>query len=130
MIHLSGLQTTNTKLAAALCCVGIPLKDPKVRIMTGDTGDRFCFFFEDRSPCGNYITAELILAWDDKEWHLRNPEHPFAYVKIAFQNMDRLNDYVKRGVPICAVKKGSKIAFLSLNASDALQKKILTELHR
>ena len=131
MIHLASLETTNTKLAAALCAVGIPLrKDYPVRLLTGDRGDRHCFFFESVSPCGLYKTAELILAWDDPEWHRRNPEHPFAYLQVAFQNQERLNDYIKKGTRIAAVAKGSKIAFISLHASDTLQKKVFTELSR
>jgi len=131
MIHLSSLDTTNTKLAAALSACGIPLRtDVPVSLLTGDRGDRHCFFFQPVSPCGLYHTAELILAWDDPLWHQRNPEHPFAYLKVAFQNMDRLTDYVKKGTRIASVTHGSKIAFLSLHASDALQKKIFTELKR
>lgn len=129
MIHLSQLETTNTKLAAALCAVGIPLrKNVPVRRITGDRGDQLCFFFEENSPCGLYRTGPLIKAWDDAAWHQKNPEHPFAYLKVAFQNWERLRDYAKNSVPIAAVQHGSKIAFLSLHASDALQKKVFTEL--
>ena len=75
-------------------------------------------------------TKELILAWDDEGWHTRNPEHPFAYLKVAFQNFERLTDYCRKGTPIAFVTKGSKIAFLSLNASDQLQEKVFKELNR
>lgn len=129
-VHLQSLETTNTQLAAALCAVGIPLnKDCPVRLITGDR-DRHAFFFEPQSPCGLYVAAELIKAWDDKEWHEKNPEHPFAYLKVAFQNSTRLTDYIKSGTRVAAIKRGHKIAFISLNASDSLQKKIFTELNR
>lgn len=132
MIHLpNSLETTNTKLAAALCAVGIPLrKEVPVRLLTGDRGEQHCFFFQEKSPCGLYVTADLIKAWDDPVWHAQNPEHPFAYLKVAFQNQERLRDYIKSGTRIAAVAQGSKIAFLSLHASDALQKKVFTELSR
>jgi hypothetical protein len=132
MIHLASLETSNTKLAAALTAVGIPLKKEKpVQIITGAKGpDRVAFFFEPISPCGLYKTKELMLAWDDERWHVRNPEHPFAYLKVAFQNMERLTDYCRKGTPIAFVQKGSKLAFLSLKASDDLQKKVFKELNR
>jgi hypothetical protein len=132
MIHLANLETSNTKLAAALTAVGIPMKKEKpVQIITGGRGaDRVAFFFEAISPCGLYHTRELMLAWDDEGWHLRNPEHPFAYLRVAFQNMERLTDYCRQGTPIGFVTKGSKIAFMSLNASGELQKKVFKELNR
>jgi hypothetical protein len=130
MFHLSSLETTNSDLAAALSAVGIPLrKDTPVRILTGHGGDRHCFFFEAVSPCGNYQTGDLIRAWDDKEWHLQHPEHPFAYIKVAFQNRARLMDYVKKGTPICVVEKAGKLAFLSLAASPEAEQKLFKRLN-
>lgn len=130
-IFLPGLETSNTDLAAALCAVGIPLKkgDP-VKILTGQGGDRHTFFFEERSECGRYVTDELIKAWNDPTWHERNPEHAFAYVKVAFENRRRLLDYIKSRVPIAAVKQGNKVAFLSVNASDEIQRKVFAQLKR
>ncbi len=137
MHHLSSLdpntklETTNTKLAAALAAVGIPLnKTVPVRVMTGDRGDSFCFFFESKSPCGNYETAELIKAWDDKEWHERHPEHPFAYLKVAFENQARLTDYVRKAAPTAVVEKNGKIAFLSRYSIDSMQQKIFRKLNQ
>jgi hypothetical protein len=125
------LETTNTMLAAALAAVGIPLrKTNSVRIVTGDFGDRTCFFFEEKSPCGLYDTFELIRAWDDPDWHEKHPEHPFAYILVAFRNREKLNAYINKGIPTVAVKKGSKIAFLPLNASDPLQQKVFAQLNR
>ncbi len=125
------LETTNTKLAAALSAVGIPLnKTVPVRLLAGENGRTHCFFFQEKSPCGDYITIDLMRAWDDKEWHRQNPEHPFAYLKVAFDNMERLTDYVRSGTPIGHVTKGKKIGFLSLNASDTAQKIFFKELNR
>lgn len=128
---LGELETSNTKLAAALTAVGIPLrKNNPVKIITGDSGEKRCFFFAPVSPCGMYKTHELIRAWNDPEWHLKNPEHPFAYVKVAFDNFERLRDYIKQGVPTVCVKKGHKFAFLSLNAPDSLQQQVFSRLNR
>lgn len=131
MIHLpSGLETTNTDLAAALTAVGIPLnKTTPVRVMTGHGGDRHAFFFQHASPCGNYKTLELIRAWDDPEWHRTHPEHPFAYIKVALQNRKRLVEYVKGSTPIFVAEKHGKLAFISLNASPATEQKIFNRLN-
>jgi hypothetical protein len=88
------------------------------------------FFFEPVSPCGQFVTAELILAWDDPEWHIRNPEHPFAYQKTAFSNHERLLDWIKKKIPIVAVKRGSKIAFLTRDAHPEIQRRVFNELAR
>ncbi|MES2923686.1 MAG: hypothetical protein V4819_19180 [Verrucomicrobiota bacterium] len=126
------LETTNTKLAAALSAVGIPLREEcPVRHITGVRGgDSYCFFFQEKSPCGDYITAELIRAWDDPVWHMKHPEHPFAYLKVGFDNAERLTDMIRSGTPIGCVTKGSKIGFLTLDASDAAQKIFFQELKR
>jgi hypothetical protein len=111
--------------------VGIPLRaSNSIRIVTGDFGDRTCFFFEEKSPCGLYDTFELIRAWDEPEWHEKNPEHPFAYILVAFRNREKLNALINKGIPTVAVKKGSKIAFLPINASDPLQQKVFAKLNR
>lgn len=131
LIGGDGLNTTNSKLAAALAAVGIPLRRTSpVRHVTGDRGDRHAWFFEDSSPCGLYSTKELMLAWDNPAWHEAHPEHPFAYLKVAFANQERMVDWIKKNVPIVAVQKGRKIAFLHLHASDALQQKVFTELNK
>lgn len=124
------LQTTNTDLASCLCAVGIPLmKNQPIKELVGDR-KAIAFFFEPVSPCGLYHTQELILAWDDKEWHLKHPEHPFAYLKTAFQNRARLRDMIKGNVPTVVVKRGDKFAFLSLHAEPKLVDDTMRELKR
>jgi len=126
-----GLQTCNTHLAAALSAVGIPLMpgDQGVRVLVGDV-NRMTFFFQPLSVCGTYKTDELIRAWDDRDWHLANPEHPFAYIKVAFANSSRLLDYIKGGKPTVACRHGSKIAFMNLNAPEHLRRQVERELRR
>lgn len=123
-------ETTNTDLAAALAAVGIPLrKNNPVRLLTGHGGERKAFFFEETSPCGKFRTLELIRAWNDKEWHRQHPEHPFAYIKVAMQNRQRLLDYVRSATPIFVAEKHGKMAFLSVNASPELEQKVFRKLN-
>ena len=117
--HISSTATTNTSLAAALTAVGIPLSDRPFLKVVGDgvRGERTMWFFDAQSPCGKYKTKELIAAWGDDSWHLANPEHPFAYIKCALSNRERLVDKVKQDVPLACVKRRGKIAFIPLNAT-------------
>lgn len=117
--HISSTATSNTSLAAALTAVGIPLAEkPFVRVVgDGIRGERTVWFFEPQSPDGQYQTKELISAWNDDAWHLANPEHPFAYIKCALLNRERLVDKVKQDVPLACVKRRGKIAFIPLDAS-------------
>jgi len=117
--HVSSTATSNTCLAAALTSGGIPLAEkPCVRVVgAGSRGERVVWFFEPQSLDGKFQTKELIAAWNDDGWHLANPEHPFAYIKCALLNRERLVDKVKQDVPLACVKRRGKIALLPLNAS-------------
>ena len=128
--HLSSTATSNTCLAAALTAVGIPLAArPFVRVVgDGVSGERVVWFFEPHSPDGNYQTKELIEAWNNDAWHIANPEHPFAYIKCALLNRERLVDKVKRDVPLACVQRRNKFALLSLDASPRTEEIILRHL--
>ena len=128
--HISSTATTNTSLAAALTAVGIPLSEKPFLKVVGDGvhGERTVWFFEPQSPCGKYKTRELIAAWGDDAWHLANPEHPFAYIKCALSNRERLVDKVKQDVPLACVKRRGKIAFIPLDASPRTEEMFLRYL--
>ena len=128
--HLSSTATSNTCLAAALTAVGIPLAEkPFVRVVgDGIRGERVVWFFEPQSMDGKFQTKELFEAWNDDSWHLTNPEHPFAYIKCALKNRERLVDKVKQDVPLACVKRRGKIALLSLDASSRTEDAILRHL--
>ena len=128
--HLSSAATSNTSLAAALTAVGIHLSEkPFVRVVgDGIRGERTVWFFDPQSPCGKFQTKELIAAWHDDAWHLSHSEHPFAYIKCALLNRERLVDKVKRDVPLACVIRRGKIAFIPLDASPATEDMFLRHL--
>ena len=128
--HLSSTATSNTCLAAALAAVVISLAEkPFVRIVgDGIRGERTVWFFDPQSRCGKFQTKELIAAWHDDAWHLAHSEHPFAYIKCALLNRERLVDKVKRDVPLACVKRRGKIAFIPLDASPATEDLFLRHL--
>lgn len=125
-------QTVNTSdlaLAAALLAIGIPFAStPFASFRTVKGGDQYVFLFAPESKCGNYSTAELINAWEDEAWHIKNPEHPFAYIKCGFSNRSGLLDKVKSAAPLVIVEKHGKLAILSAGASPEFQTAIFSRL--
>lgn len=128
--HLHDVATSNTVLAAALAAVGIPpaAQKPFVRVTEGGGRYRTIWFFEQASPDGKFMTKDLIRAWTDDDWHSNNPEHPFAYIKCAMLNRERLVDKVKQDVPLAAVRKGKKIAYIPIDATLKTEEKFLRNL--
>lgn len=123
------LQTDQLSLAAALLAVGIPLFEgtPFVKTRT-EKGPKYTFLFQSTSACGAFKTGELMRAWEDVDWHLSNGEHPFAYIKCAFTNRERLLDKVNQGTELVMIEKNGKMALISKGASEALQTSILSQL--
>ena len=128
--HLSSTSTGNTLLAAALTAIGIPLaQKPFVRVVgDGLSGERMIWFFEPRSHDGSHLTKDLIEAWHNESWHVANPEHPFAYIKCALLNRERLVDKVKQDAPLACIQRRGKIALISLDASPRTEEFILRHL--
>lgn len=129
-MYAAGLETQNLPLAAALAAAGVPLDRncPCREILRDGQRPTVFFFFDPATADGRWTTRELIEAWGDAEWHRLNPEHPFAYIKCALGNRERLLDLVKSRVPLACVSRGRKQAFLSLDASPRLQDAILARL--
>ena len=94
----------------------------------GLQGERLVWFFEPQSHDGRFQTKELVAAWHDDAWHHANPEHPFAYIKCALLNRQRLVDKVKQDVPLACVKRHGKIAFIPLDASPRTEEFFLRHL--
>lgn len=125
----SGCQTDDVRLAAALLAIGIAPKFEKVALQIvrpGRPGNWQEFFFEDKSRCGKWSTRELMAAWrEGLPWIERNPEHPFSYIMAAMANHRDLTAYLTRGNEFAFLRKGRSVAMLPMNASAALEGKIL-----
>ncbi len=127
--HFSDTATSNTTLAAALTAMGIPLSDrPFIKVAEDGLRERTVWFFEPQSECGKYKTKALIEAWSDDAWHLKNPEHPFSYIKCALINRERLVDKVKSNAPLACIRRNGKIAFIPLDASLRTEEMFLRQL--
>ena len=122
------LQTDDLELAAALLACGLPLwRDFP---MERREGSRLSFFFMPASPCGAFHTRELMLAWQQADWHEQNPEHPLAYVRCVFENRRRLVRLLRGTTPTACFHRGGFPQFLTVNADPAVEKSFMTELNK
>jgi hypothetical protein len=81
-----GGATTNTRAAAALYALDVPLD--LQRTLTSIAGDgingvRITWHFAESSPSGN-SSSKMLKAWDDQEWAKANPDCPLVNIKAAF----------------------------------------------
>jgi hypothetical protein len=121
------LQTEDLELACCLLAVGIPFWSgrPYER-----DGKRITFYFMPSSECGQYHTASLMLAWQERQWHEKNPEHPFAYLSCVMENRRRLMREIKGTVPMVVFQKAGLPHFLSLNADQKTETLFLKEIKK
>lgn len=123
------IEIQDISLVAALLAVGIPFIEdtPYLKIRTGNDNFQYKFFLQEGSICGCYDTQKLVRGWNDPQFHIDNPEHPFAYLKCAFMNREGLLDKVKQDLGMVVIEKQGKLAVISKNASPDLQQKIFSQ---
>jgi hypothetical protein len=123
------IETSDLSLAAALLAMGIAPNPTQPYAKTKSVhGERYRFFFNDTSECGSYSTMKLINAWEDDQFCVNEPEHPFSYIKAAFQNREGLLDTINKHPGYVVVEKNGKMAIISKNASEEFQQKIFSQL--
>jgi len=120
------LQTDDIELASSLLACGIPLWEDFPIERQGP--ERISFFFQPMSPCGQFNTRALMLAWQDTKWHIANPEHPFAYLSCVFENRRRLLREVRHHRPMVVFLRAGFPQFLSLNADAKTESVFMEEL--
>lgn len=125
---------TDTRLFAALTALGIPPVEWPT-IYAGETPNgmpRQTWFLASQSVCGRYKTTEMIEAWHSKSWMDANPEHPLAYIKAGFENMNTAVDHIKDSQHTMYVirGKGGKLGLIGPRDPRAVQELILKTLKR
>lgn len=122
--------TNDISLASALLALGIPpLKEqPYFKTKNSKGNDQYMFQFQMVSDCGLYKTQDMISAWYDSEFHLKNPEHAFSYIKCAFSNREGILDLINKDPGMVMIKQHGKIAIVSKNASEATKDLIINAL--
>jgi hypothetical protein len=123
------IETNDLSLAAGLLALGIPPHDelPFVKTKTS-SGEQYRFLFQETSICGKYDCNRMMQEWNNDNFHVENPDHPFAYIKCAFKNRNGLLDVVKQANELIIIEKNGKLAIISKNASEELQQKIFSQL--
>ena len=106
-----GGATTNTRAAAALYALDVPLDLARtLTTMAGDgiNGVRITWHFAEQSPSGN-SSAKMIKAWDDREYAKANPDCPLVNIKAAFIAHGEIVRSIKDGLIEC---KAAAVPFL------------------
>lgn len=95
--------TTNTRLAAALYALDVPLDVHRsLTSISGDgiNGIRITWHFAESSPKGD-SSAKMIQAWDDREWAKANPDCPLVNIKQAFLGYAEIARSIKESTLDC-----------------------------
>lgn len=98
------IQVANTKLAACLLAVGVPLYEsrpdkpdtipPYVRLKLKSGKIRTVYNFYPKSQDGMYSTSTLVRAWDhDLDYIAENPDCPFAAAMATVKNLEKINEH-------------------------------------
>lgn len=133
MQFLSGTNTSDANLVAALTAMGIPCDEvPSIGIerQVGQAQGARVWRIGGASNCGKFTTEALVIAWRDSQFHVKNPQHPFAYVKAALWNRKVIVDAIKKDRPLVQIRKGEQIAFLHPDCSSETEAKILGRFDR
>jgi len=128
------LATRNTIMFAALVTLGIPA-EPSLcgeyrELVKGVQRSTTVWRLREHSLCGRYKTAEMIKKWKDPEFVTREPEHPLAYIKTAFENHTRAVEFIKEQGPIAMIRRGKKIALISRHTDPENKARILEKLNQ
>lgn len=122
-----------TDLIAALTALGIPLDTDcphqETREMVDEREQRLVtWVLKPASACGRFETQALLKAWDDPAFAKANPEHPFAYIKQAFQNLSRIRCGLSAKAPLALIRKGKRIALIPFDATPERREELLAKL--
>lgn len=120
-------------MIAALTALGIPLDTDcpyqETREIIDEREQRVAtWVLKPSSTCGRFETQAMIQAWDDEKFVKANPEHPFAYIKQAFENRARIVQTVATQAPLALIRKGKRIALIPFDATPERREQLLTEL--
>lgn len=127
------LTSPTTAMIAALTALGIPLDtdcpyQETRELIDGREQRVVTWVLKPASFCGRFETQEMLKAWADPDFVKRNPEHPFAYIKQAFENHARIVETALTQAPLALIRKGKRIALIPFDATPERREELLTEL--
>ena len=120
-------------MVAALTALGIPLDADcpyqETREMIDGREQRVVtWVLKPASVCGRFETQAMLKAWEDPAFAKNNPEHPFAYIKQAFENRARIGHAAATKAPLALIRKGKRIALIPFDATPERREQLLSEL--
>jgi len=120
-------------MVAALTALGIPLDSDcpyqETREMIDGKEQRVVtWVLKPVSACGRFETQDMLKAWTDADFTKRNPEHPFAYIKAAFENRAKISAQSASQSPLALIRKGKRIALIPFDATPERREHLLAEL--
>src|ERR1051325_9843429 len=129
------LFANTLQLVAALTALGIALDDECPYLETRELIEErerrlVTWTLKAKSECGRFDTRKMIAAWHDPQWAAQNAEHPFAYIKAAFQNAAKLAEHTSALAPVALVRKGQRFALVPFDATLERRKQLLTALEQ
>jgi hypothetical protein len=74
--------------------------------------------------------AALNIAWNDSQFHITNPQHPFSYIKAALWNHRFLVTAIKQDKPLVEISRGESFAYLHPDCSSITEEKILSQFDK
>ena len=118
--------TRDIKLVAALTAFGIPLDSvPCLPTINRHGNEVWEFRIGPGTMDGKYKTEEVIAWWRDDCFVMRNPDHPFAYIKAALQNHTSLVDAIHGIRPLAQIVEGQSVALIHVDAPAKTEEIIL-----
>lgn len=127
------IRNVDATMVPALTALGIPLDadcpyQETRELIDGREERVVTWVLKPASACGRYDTQEMIRAWADSGFAKANPEHPFAYIKQAFENRDRIEKTTNSQSPLALIRKGKRIALIPFDATPERREELLKEL--
>jgi hypothetical protein len=90
-----GADTQNTRLAATICALDVPLQEGNecsVTVGDGIQGSRVTWHFQ--ATGGGYSSNDIVNKWHDRRWQDENHNHPIALIRRAFGALSDLNEAI------------------------------------
>jgi hypothetical protein len=127
------IRNVDATMVAALTALGIPLDSDcpyqETRELIDGREERVVtWVLKPASACARFNTQEMIRAWADSSFAKVNPEHPFAYIKQAFENRTRIEETTTAQSPLALIRKGKRIALIPFDATPERREELLKEL--
>lgn len=126
-------ESRTTRMIAALTALGIPLDcdcpfQETRELVDGKEQRVVTWALTPASTCGRFETQAMIQAWNAPDFVRTSPEHPFAYIKQAFENAAQIVASVGAQAPLALIRKGRRIALIPMDATPERREELLKAL--